>query len=241
MFYEDIRVGERAALGQTEFSREAILAYGKRFDPRIVAQAAEGRARLVAAGMHVAAAGMRQLVDARSALRVAMAERGETLPQLGVSPGFNRQEPRLSEMLKWHDAALLIGDPALQAKIEGYRIYDLAEQWRRWTGRPFVFAFWAVRKAALDGAWDVNLADVFQRSRDRGLRHIPEIVSAWAPRLGLPSRLVADYLEHNVDYSLDQENMEGLRLFFRYAAECQTLPPAPEIEFLDQPRLAARS
>ena len=71
-----------------EFSREAILAYGKRFDPRIVAQAAEGRARLVAAGMHVAAAGMRQLVDARSALRAAMAARGEALPQLGVSPGF---------------------------------------------------------------------------------------------------------------------------------------------------------
>ena len=88
MFYEDIRIGEPAALGQTKFSREAILAYGKRFDPRIVAQAVEGRARLVAAGMHVAAAGMRQLVDARSALRAAMAERGEILPQLGVSPGF---------------------------------------------------------------------------------------------------------------------------------------------------------
>lgn len=87
MFYEDIRIGEPAALGKTEFSREAILAYGKRFDPRIVAQAAEG-ARLVAAGMHVAAAGMRRLVDARSALRAAMAERGEILPQLGVSPGF---------------------------------------------------------------------------------------------------------------------------------------------------------
>jgi acyl dehydratase len=31
---------------------------------------------------------MRQLVDARSALRAAMIERGEVLPQLGVSPGF---------------------------------------------------------------------------------------------------------------------------------------------------------
>jgi acyl dehydratase len=88
MFYEDVRIGESVDLGQAEFSREAILAYGKRFDPRIVAQAAEGRARLVAAGMHVAAAGMRRLVDARSALRAAAAERGETLPQLGVSPGF---------------------------------------------------------------------------------------------------------------------------------------------------------
>jgi acyl dehydratase len=88
MFYEDVHIGQSADLGPTKFSREAILAYGKRFDPRIVAHAAEGRARLVAAGMHVAAAGMRQLVDARSALRTAMAERGETLPQLGVSPGF---------------------------------------------------------------------------------------------------------------------------------------------------------
>src|SRR6202034_1003983 len=88
MFYEDIRIGQSAAFGQTEFSREAILAYGKRFDPRIVAQAADGHARLAASGMHVAAAGMRRLVDTRGALRAAMAERGETLPQLGVSPGF---------------------------------------------------------------------------------------------------------------------------------------------------------
>jgi acyl dehydratase len=88
MFYENILIGQSTDLGQIEFSREAILAYGKRFDPRIVAQAADGSARLAAAGMHVAAAGMRRLVDTRSALRAAMAERGETLPQLGVSPGF---------------------------------------------------------------------------------------------------------------------------------------------------------
>ena len=88
MFYEDVRVGQSLALGEAAFSREAILAFGRRFDPRIVAQAAEGRAPLAASGLHVAAAGMRQLVDARSSLRATMAERGETLPQLGVSPGF---------------------------------------------------------------------------------------------------------------------------------------------------------
>ena len=88
MFYEDVRIGQSVALGQAAFSRAAILAYGRRFDPRIVAQAAEGRARLAASGPHVAAQGMRQLVDARRALRAAMAERGESLPELGVSPGF---------------------------------------------------------------------------------------------------------------------------------------------------------
>jgi acyl dehydratase len=88
MFYEDFRIGQSAAFGQTAFSREAILAYGRRFDPRIVAQAADARAPLIASGLHVAAAGMRRLVDTRSSLRAAMAKRGETLPELGVSPGF---------------------------------------------------------------------------------------------------------------------------------------------------------
>jgi acyl dehydratase len=88
MFYEDFRIGQSAVLGQAEFSREAILAYGRRFDPRILAQAADGGAPLTASGLHVAAAGMRRLVDMLSSRRAAMAERGETLPQLGVSPGF---------------------------------------------------------------------------------------------------------------------------------------------------------
>jgi acyl dehydratase len=88
MFYQDFHIGQSASLGQATFSREAILAYGRLFDPRIVAEAAEGRAPLVASGLHVAAALMRRLVDARGALRAAMAERGETLPELGVSPGF---------------------------------------------------------------------------------------------------------------------------------------------------------
>src|SRR5262249_10550016 len=55
---------------------------------------------------------------------------------VGTAPGFTRQPPNLEEMLRWHDAALLIGDPALQANTDGYHVYDLAEQWQRWTGRP---------------------------------------------------------------------------------------------------------
>jgi acyl dehydratase len=88
MLYEDFRIGQQASLGEAKFSREAILAYGRRFDSRIVAEAARGRAPLAASGLHVAAQAMRRLVDARSALRAAIAERGEILPELGVSPGF---------------------------------------------------------------------------------------------------------------------------------------------------------
>ena len=33
---------------------------------------------------------------------------------VGTDPGFTRQKPDLKTMLQWHDAALVIGDPALR-------------------------------------------------------------------------------------------------------------------------------
>src|SRR5271165_3142948 len=80
--------------------------------------------------------------------------------------------PQLDAMLRDHDAALLIGDAALQVPAQsGYRLYDLAHEWRERTGRPFVFAFWAVRLDALNRLpRGVDLAEVFQHSRDHGLQ-----------------------------------------------------------------------
>ena len=154
---------------------------------------------------------------------------------VGLDPGFTRQKPSLREMLQWHDAALLIGDPALQARTDGYFVYDLAEEWKRWTGRPFVFAFWAVRRAALEGrSGEPNIAQVFRQSRDNGLKHIPEIASAWASKMNLSPELIAEYLTENVDYGLDPENLEGLRLFYKYGLECGVFTQLPELAFLGQ-------
>ena len=54
-----------------------------------------------------------------------------------------------TKMLAQHDAGLVIGDPALQIDRSRYFTLDLAEEWIRHTGKPFVFAFWAVRQQAL--------------------------------------------------------------------------------------------
>jgi Putative periplasminc binding protein (DUF178). len=99
-----------------------------------------------------------------------------------------------------------------------------------------VFAFWAVRKAALEGrAAEPNIAQVFQQSRDNGLKHIPEIATAWAPKVSLSAKLIAEYLTENVDYSLDADNLEGLRLFYKYGVECGVFTQVPELAFLEQP------
>ena len=92
-----------------------------------------------------------------------------------------------------------------------------------------------MRKAALEGrASEPNIAQVFQQSRDNGLKHIPEIAQAWSPKLSLFPKLIADYLTENVDYGLDAENMEGLRLFYKYGLEYGVFSQVPDLAFIEQ-------
>jgi chorismate dehydratase len=146
---------------------------------------------------------------------------------------FTPMSPDLAAMLARCDAALLIGDPALTVSRSQYLIYDLAEEWRRLTAKPFVFAFWAVRRQALAQA-PPDLAHIFQQSRDHGLEpaNLQQLGRKWAPRVGLSEAEVVDYLTKNIDYSLDAENLAGMELFFRYAAENELLAQTRPVEFL---------
>jgi len=178
---------------------------------------------------------------------------------LGGGRTFAPMEPDIDKMLAAHDAGLVIGDPALQIDRSRYLTLDLAEEWIRHTGKPFVFAFWAVRQACLNEANlqenamcgdsrprlsasrsdavlpALDLAAIFQQSRDHGLEpaNLNQIVREWAPKLGLHDSAVRSYLTENIYYELDAHCLEGLQLFYRYAAEIGALPPAPEINFLN--------
>lgn len=154
---------------------------------------------------------------------------------LGGGRAFTPMPPDIEKMLAQHDAGLLIGDPALQVDRSRYHTLDLAEEWISHTGKPFVFAFWAVREAALCEAGPAqDLAEIFQRSRDHGLElaSLERITREWAPRLGLSESAVNSYLTENIYYDLDAGCLQGLQLFYRYAAEVGALPPTPEMHFL---------
>ncbi|HEX4783274.1 MAG TPA: menaquinone biosynthesis protein [Candidatus Sulfotelmatobacter sp.] len=161
---------------------------------------------------------------------------------LGGGRTFTAMKPDVDRMLAQHDAGLLIGDPALMVDRAGYHTLDLAEEWIRHTGKPFVFAFWAVRKNALrETSSSLDLPAVFQNSRDHGLEpaNLNATAREWAPRLGISEAAVRAYLTENIHYQLDAGCLEGLRLFYRYAAEIGVLPSAPELQFVDSARVAA--
>jgi chorismate dehydratase len=134
--------------------------------------------------------------------------------------------PEPGEMLTRADAALLIGDPALiyRGPVE---TYDLAREWRKFTGLPFVFAVWMGHS----GAHLSRRVAEFATSLDFGLAHIDDIAIEYAPKLGLTPAAVKVYLTENIDYSLDEENRQGLELFYKLAHEVGIIPAEKELLF----------
>ena len=152
-------------------------------------------------------------------------------------------------MLQRADAAILIGDPALLALEEranrfertGEELvyHDLAEEWRTLTGLPFVSAVWAAAPKivlgapgpSLLGTWE-TIAEDFNQSRIHGQQNIDALAAEWSARLPISESTIRTYLTTNIHYTLDEECLEGMAVFFRTAAELQILPaytlPVPE-------------
>ena len=163
----------------------------------------------------------------------------------GTRPHFHELAADAIPMLAAHDAALLIGDPALHAREHKAAIeaaaqtpllwLDLAQLWRARTGLPWVAAVWAVRPESLSRESTLTphqLTSDLTASRDNGLRNIPTLVNEWSPRTGLPREIVRTYLTHNIHYTLDDACIETIRLFRDLAAQSAILPPLPDLHLL---------
>jgi len=163
-----------------------------------------------------------------------------------IEPEFFEAAPDLPSMLSKADAALLIGDPALRvsyaieqearrdasgawtwsgasAAVGEYPVpyvYDIVEEWRALTKLPAVLAVWAGLRAAVTS----EVVQDFQQSLAFGLQHLDEICSEASAELKLPAAHLRRYLTENIDYTLDEENIQGLGVYYRYAAEIGLIP-----------------
>ncbi|MBI4854188.1 MAG: menaquinone biosynthesis protein [Acidobacteria bacterium] len=167
-----------------------------------------------------------------------------------IKPFYLTSFPNLSKMLSQSDAALIIGDPAIKIREENssvYQIYDLAQEWRKFTKLPFVFACWGVNKRIL---WSDNqdglinnlssrlssrgMVSLFIKAKEEGLSTLEEIVKEYSKDLEIDPDLLLDYLTSNVNYDLDKENLLGLELFYNLAFECGLINKNHKIEFLEK-------
>ncbi len=108
------------------------------------------------------------------------------------------------------DAVLLVGDRGLLPPQGRWAfIWDLAQEWARWTGLPFVFATWVARP----GAQLAHLAGPLAAARDAGLRSLDEIAASAAPVVGVPYGQCLAYLRDHLAYRLGPQERRGMDRF----------------------------
>lgn len=133
------------------------------------------------------------------------------------------------------DALLLIGDAALNNRhgLPSYlRVYDLAELWHDWTGLPFVFARWIVRRDLNAEALDF-LGDLLESSLEYGLQRIDQLAEK-RQDLSMTVDEVRDYLRGFI-YVLGDKEKESIALFREYFEAQTRQPPVEGTAFREAP------
>ena len=126
-------------------------------------------------------------------------------------------------MIEDADAALLIGDSALQLRLDTlpFEVIDLGFEWTAMTGLPMVFAVWAGRK----GCASEEVTRAFMDSCRFGLSAIDEIARTRAEAHGVSETLARQYLTEHIRLELKEREYEGLQLYLQYAAEFAMVAP----------------
>lgn len=128
---------------------------------------------------------------------------------------------------------LVIGDLALAlaAETPENQKTDLGAYWREWTGKPFVFALWAVRKqfAKKEPSLVSDAIAALKASLENGLSSLSTISAHASEKLGIEKGVMETYFR-GLCYSLDDDQKRGLQLFFRLSRERKYLrqPVFPE-------------
>jgi chorismate dehydratase len=150
-----------------------------------------------------------------------------------INPRYVPHAPDIAAMLVECDAALMIGDPALASDFPGLEVYDLAELWKAMTGLPFVFAFWAVRREVATE----EVVKAFWKSAEYAFQNLDAIVREESARTGLSPELVRTYLTESIDFTLGEQNLAGLRLFYSLAQELGFIREARPLDIIGEPAI----
>lgn len=122
--------------------------------------------------------------------------------------GFERQ---LNE-----DAMVVIGDRTFELNGTFPYEYDLAEEWFKYYGKPFVFAAW-ISNVILDNDRINTLNQIFEY----GINHLDEVVEdaihsiSFLRNTDIDTKrsFILSYLKNNMQYQLTEDRKESIKHF----------------------------
>jgi chorismate dehydratase len=123
---------------------------------------------------------------------------------LDAKPGFESS-------VNGTNAAVVIGDRTFGLNGKYNYEYDLAEEWKKFTGLPFVFAAWVSTEKLPE-----TFTQEFNRVLKQGVDNVSLAVDQDYRKNELSKPLTLEYLTKRIDYHLDEDKMKALGLFIEY-------------------------
>lgn len=146
--------------------------------------------------------------------------------RFGIRPEFTPLPIGADPNAATSDAVLVIGDRAMHPeRYEGFLdSWDLGQEWYRETGLPFVFAMWVGREAVASR----SLATQLEAARDDGVQRIDELSQRYAAGYALSTAECIEYLSVNLRFTLNHDEIQGLKLFYRKSLDLGILHSLPQ-------------
>lgn len=113
------------------------------------------------------------------------------------------------EAIKGDQAGLCIGDKVFGLEGRHKYCYDMAREWIRFSGLPFVFAAWAIKRPV-----SPDVITRLDQAQMEGIKAIPDVARDWSLKISLPEDEIREYLTRNISYQFTKEKKAGMDLFY---------------------------
>lgn len=132
-----------------------------------------------------------------------------------ISPEWKKAEAGFESAVSGTTAAVIIGDRTFKLNGTFNYEFDLAGEWKKLTGLPFVFACWVSNKPL-----DESFKSEFNKALDAGLQDIAKVIEEESPKY-LPFN-VENYLLKSLNLRLSKQGEAAIALFLD---KMKQLPP----------------
>lgn len=128
-----------------------------------------------------------------------------------ITPAWKQADNNFIQQIKGKTAGVVIGDRVFPLRDKFPVIKDLAEEWKQYTGLPFVFACWVSNKLLPS-----EFVSEFQEALSFGLNHKREAIKSLAND---NTETLVRYVEKAISYKLDDKKRQALKLFLDWLSK----------------------
>jgi chorismate dehydratase len=144
-----------------------------------------------------------------------------------MTPEYTILESDLENMLSKAEAALIVGDQALNYYGAYPNRLDLNDEWMDFTGLPFVYAFWAGREITIT----TDDLKMLHASYHLGINNLENISKDYAKNHQENWTFYHDFFTQNLSYTFSDLEKDGLNEFYNYAFFYGFTEFIPELHF----------